>query len=320
MKKPALLFIILLLIVIAFFGLNNTEAKDYNFDKIADNVYVIHGPLDEPNLQNRGFMNNPGLIVGDNGAVIIDPGSTVEVGNNVLNAAKRITDKPIVAVFNTHIHGDHWLGNQAIVEQYPDVKIYAHPNMIKQAKSGEGENWITLMHTLTEGASEGTKATYPTDATTNLQVINIAGETFKMHHNIERAAHTNTDLMIEHLQSKTLFLGDNGFVHRHGRFDNTSDMHGNIKVLEYAINLGLTHYVPGHGPSGNADTAVKPFLNYLRIVQDEVKKGYEEDLADYEIKPIAHQKLTHYHDWHNYQGSVGRHINKMLLEIEAKDL
>jgi hypothetical protein len=34
------------------------------FEKIADNVYVMHGPLDEPNAKNRGFMNNPGLIVG----------------------------------------------------------------------------------------------------------------------------------------------------------------------------------------------------------------------------------------------------------------
>jgi hypothetical protein len=42
------------------------------FEKIADNVYVMHGPLDEPNAKNRGFMNNPGLIVGKNGAIIID--------------------------------------------------------------------------------------------------------------------------------------------------------------------------------------------------------------------------------------------------------
>jgi hypothetical protein len=27
---------------------------------------VIHGPLDEPNAKNRGFMNNPGLVVGKN--------------------------------------------------------------------------------------------------------------------------------------------------------------------------------------------------------------------------------------------------------------
>ena len=64
------------------------------------------------------------------------------------------------------------------------------------------------------------------------------------------------------------------FMHRQSRFDNTSDMHGNIKALEYAINLNLTHYIPGHGPTGDANHAVKPFLDYLLIIQDEVEKGY----------------------------------------------
>ncbi len=320
MNKPALSLIVLLLIMVAFFGLNDSEIQLYKFDKVTDNVYVIHGPLDEPNPENRGFMNNPGLIVGASGAVIVDPGSTVEVGNNMLAAAEKITDKSIVAVFNTHVHGDHWLGNQAIVARYPNVKIYAHPNMIAQAKGGEGERWIKLMHDLTEGASDGTVATYPTNSTTNLQVVTVGDLTFKIHHNVTPAAHTNTDIMVEHVQSKTLFLGDNGLVHRHGRFDNTSDMHGNIEVLEYAIDLNLEHYVPGHGPSGGMETAVKLFLNYLKTVKNEVAKGYEEDLADYEIKPTAHKKLTDYHDWHGYDSNFGRHINKMLLEVEAKDL
>jgi hypothetical protein len=41
------------------------------------------------------------------------------------------------------------------------------------------------------------------------------------------------------LDPKTLFMGDNGLVHRHGRFDETSDMHGNIAVLQ-VHSKGLT--------------------------------------------------------------------------------
>jgi hypothetical protein len=46
-------------------------------------------------------MNNPGLVVGKNGAIIIDPGSAYGVGKNVMIAVEKITNKPIVAVFNT---------------------------------------------------------------------------------------------------------------------------------------------------------------------------------------------------------------------------
>lgn len=311
--------ILLILLVIAAGVWYLCDFEKYKFEKITDNVYVMHGSLDNPNPENRGFMNNPGLIVGTSGAIIVDPGGTYDVGKNVISNAEKITDKPIVAVFNTHIHGDHWLGNQAIVERYPNVKIYAHPNMIERAKSGEGNQWVGLMSDLTEGASDGTIATYPTDNAKHLQIIKAGGETFKIHHDITGTAHTNTDIMVEYIGSKTLFLGDNSFVNRQGRFDDNSNMHGNILALQYAIDLGLDYYVPGHGPTGNAENAVAPFLNYLRIVQDEVKKGYAQDLADYEIKPFVDKKLTAYHHWRGYKNQVGKHVGKMLQEIENLD-
>jgi glyoxylase-like metal-dependent hydrolase (beta-lactamase superfamily II) len=318
MKKLVLLF------TLAFSSLTQAWVIDgmgnYQFDKLTKGSYVIHGPLGEPNVQNHGFMNNPGMVIGADGVIVIDPGGTYQVGKNVINEIKKITDKPIVAAFNTHVHGDHWLGNQAILEAYPNAKIYAHPAMIAQAKDGAGDSWVSIMDTSTEGLSKGTVATYPTDATTHLQEVNVAGETFRIHNDITGVAHTNTDIMVEHVGSKTLFLGDNDLIHRFGRFDGTSDMHGNIKALEYAIDLGLNHYVPGHGPSGDANNAVRPFLDYLIIIKEETAKGYEEDLADYEIKPFADKRLADYRDWHGYDAQLGKHINKMLLEIEALDI
>lgn len=292
---------------------------DYQFEKLNANTYIMHGPNDEPNPQNYGFMNNPGMVIGANGVIVIDPGGTYQVGQKVIEEIKKITDKPIVAAFNTHVHGDHWLGNQAIMEHYPHAKIYAHPQMIAQAKDGEGERWVSIMDSSTNGLSRGTVAVYPTDSVANLQEIAIQGETFKIHHDLTGVAHTNTDIMIEHIESKTLFLGDNGFINRLGRFDETSDMHGNISVLQYAIDLNLNHYVPGHGPSGKANTAVLPFLNYLRIIKAETHRGYKQDLADYEIKPFADKRLANYQSWHGYNEQLGRHINKMLLEIEDRD-
>jgi glyoxylase-like metal-dependent hydrolase (beta-lactamase superfamily II) len=317
MKKLALLFTLAVTNITHAWTIEGLG--DYQFDKLGTNSYVMHGPIDEPNVENRGFMNNPSMVIGADGVIVIDPGGTYQTGLEVIKEIKKITNKPIVAVFNTHIHGDHWLGNQAIMEKYPDVKIYAHPDMITQAKNGEGDRWISIMNTSTEGLSNGTIAVYPTNATTDKQIIHASGETFKIHNDITGVAHTNTDIMIEHINSGTLFLGDNDFINRFGRFDNTSDIHGNIKALEYAINLRLDYYVPGHGPSGDAKSAVIPFLNYLNIIKEEAEKGYEQDLADYEIKPFADKRLTEYKDWLGYDNQLGKHIGKMLLEIETLD-
>jgi len=49
--------------------------KDYPVNQVAENVYVIHGPLGTPNPQNQGFMNNPGFVVTNDGIVVIDRGS-----------------------------------------------------------------------------------------------------------------------------------------------------------------------------------------------------------------------------------------------------
>lgn len=58
-------------------------------------------------------MINSTVIVGDNGVILIDSGGTAEVGRHIAAAVRRITDKPVTHVVNTHHHGDHYLGNVA---------------------------------------------------------------------------------------------------------------------------------------------------------------------------------------------------------------
>jgi glyoxylase-like metal-dependent hydrolase (beta-lactamase superfamily II) len=294
------------------------EDKNYQFEKITDNVFVMHGPLEEPNEKNEGFMNNPALIIGDTGLIVIDPGSNFHVGKKVIQEIEKISKKPILAVFNSHIHGDHWLGNQAIVAKYPKVKIYAHPKMIEQAKGEKGSDWVSLVKKLSKGFADDTVVTPPTDETKNQQIIVVDGQKFKIH-NPTLKAHTDTDIMIEHLNSHTLFLGDNDFVNRMGRFDASSNMHGNIEVLQYAKKLNIKYFVPGHGPTGNLKTALEPFLNYLLTLQKVVKKGYEAELEDYEIRPKVLSALEKYKKWSGFESNLGAQINKIYLEIENLD-
>ncbi len=36
-------------------------------------------------------MNNPGMVIGADGVIVIDPGGTYQVGKNVINEIKKIT-------------------------------------------------------------------------------------------------------------------------------------------------------------------------------------------------------------------------------------
>lgn len=300
--------------ITSVYAWNLGKEGTFQFKKINDSVYVMHGPLSEPNAENFGFMNNPGIIVSQKGLIIVDPGSAYPVGLEVLKEIKKISDKPILAVFNTHIHGDHWLANQAIKEKYPDAKIYGHPAMIKQANDQQGLIWVDRMLTLTEGKTKGTKVVAPQFSVEQNAEIEVDGQQFRIHSLIP--AHTNTDIMIEHVQSKTLFLGDNSFYQRMGRFDSSASMLGNIKALEYALQLKMNHYVPGHGRSGSSDIAITPFLNYLLRIQKVVQSGFDDELEDFEIKEKVAGQFSDYSSWHGFDTNFGKHINSMYLEIE----
>lgn len=89
------------------------KPKTIEVDKLADNLYVL-----------RGGGGNTAAFITAAGVVLVDtklPGW----GQPLLDAIKRITDKPVTTVINTHTHFDHTNGQ---VEFAPTVEVVAHEN------------------------------------------------------------------------------------------------------------------------------------------------------------------------------------------------
>ncbi len=286
--------------------------KDYLAEQVADNVYVIHGPLDTPNPVNQGFMNNPAFVITRDGIVVIDPGSSVQTGEMVLRVMAKISEKPVIAVFNSHIHGDHWLGNQAIRAAYPDAPIYGHPNMIALIEAGAGKEWVELMGRLTEGKTEGTGITAPNKTINNGDVFKYGEMTFNVHH--YGKSHTTSDIMIEIPERSITFLGDNVLKDRVPRIDD-GDVQGNIATCTKIMETGSKTYVPGHGPTGD-DGVPKVFQRYLEILYTTVQKYYDEGLSDFEMKDKVAEALSEYSDWSGFDEQLGRHVSVAYLQVE----
>ena len=284
----------------------------FTADQITDDVYVIHGPLGYPDVDNRGFMNNPAFIVTDKSVVVVDPGSTEETGNMLLKQIAKVTDKPVSHIFNTHVHGDHWLANDAIVQRYPEVAIIADPRMIKKARAGEAESWLSRMINLTDGIAEGTRIAYPANEAADGQTLKLAGRTFRIH-SVGRA-HSGTDIMIEYVEGQTLFTGDNVAYQRIVGMDDAS-FRDNIKAVEKARSLELKHYVPGHGPTGGVGI-IDMQHEYLDTLYQQVSTYYDEGLQDFEMKPKVEQALAKFKDWSGFEAELGKHISLAILEVE----
>jgi glyoxylase-like metal-dependent hydrolase (beta-lactamase superfamily II) len=287
---------------------------DYPLTQLTPNVYVIHGPTADPTPANQAFRNNPGIVLTNEGAVIIDPGSSVYVGAMVVAKVRTLTTKPIVAVFNTHGHGDHWLGNEGIKLAYPRSVIYAHPTMKAMPIQDEGRMWIKAFNERSAGAVEGTTPVGPDKTVNDGDIVTIGGTRFRILHS--GPAHSDHDLMIYVPEEKVLFFGD---VVRDGLFGPfMASFKGNIAAIDRGLKTGATVFVPGHGQSAG-QAAAKTYRRFLEVMREQVRINYRNGLTDFEMKPKIAEALAAYRHWSSLDESLGQLVNAAYHEIEAEE-
>jgi cyclase len=92
-----------------------TQGTSYSFEKIADGVYYATGTV-------PGLGSNNVVVVNETDVLIVDTGTSPAAARAFVEDIKRLTDKPIRYVVNTHWHYDHTAGNQIFG---PEVQIIA---------------------------------------------------------------------------------------------------------------------------------------------------------------------------------------------------
>lgn len=88
--------------------------------KVGEQVYVAVGYTPA----------NVSMVVGTDGIIIIDTGMGPTHAKAILEAFRKITDKPVKAVIYTHGHGDHTGGAGVFINEgkHP-VEVWARPNL-----------------------------------------------------------------------------------------------------------------------------------------------------------------------------------------------
>lgn len=108
------------------------EVEPVQFDKLSEHLYEVTG----------GRGSRGGMYIGDDGVLIIDAKMNEASVNEVLEGVKKLTDKPIKFLINTHSDGDHIWGNQFFPK---DVTIVAHENCRKEffhkKRDGSPSDW-----------------------------------------------------------------------------------------------------------------------------------------------------------------------------------
>ena len=176
-------------------------APDYRLhpQPIAPDVYVFEGPNENFTPDNGGGILNSGFIVGTKGVIVIDSGPSRQYGEQMRAAIGRVTGQPVVQVYISHAHPDHFLGSQAF-DGVPVAALAATRDHIET--HGGGIN-ATLYRNLGPWMI-GTTSTTPT-VTVEPGPVRVAGRDLEL---IAAGGHSGADLMVLDVASGTLFTGD----------------------------------------------------------------------------------------------------------------
>ncbi|MGZ4900949.1 MAG: MBL fold metallo-hydrolase [Candidatus Angelobacter sp.] len=100
-------------------------AKDYGkvtSQKIAEGVYLF---TTTP-YADVGLSGNSVAILSEEGVLVFDSNGTPETAATVLAEIRKLTDKPVRYLVNSHWHWDHWGGNQTYQAAFPGLQIITH--------------------------------------------------------------------------------------------------------------------------------------------------------------------------------------------------
>lgn len=278
---------------------------DFTVEQLAEGVYatVRHEP---PSLY---FEPNSLFIIGDSGVVVVDAQFSLASTRAVLAALRRLTDKPVRYVINTHGHDDHITGNQVYRDSFPGVEFIAHrstrdamvtdgparrkqfidalpptirffSSMIAEGKSADGSP-ITAEERAGFASDSGIGARFLAEAA-QLELVpatrvvddrltlRLGGRTIEILH-LGRG-HSAGDLVVWLPVERVVASGDL-VVAPVPLIGSTSHPAEFLVALDRLRALKPAIIVPGHGPVMRSLTHVDNVMQLLASIRDQAEEG-----------------------------------------------
>ena len=204
------------------FALAQTPGQPVTTKKIKDNIYLV-----------EGGGGGSGIIIGQNGVIVVDAKTTPAAGKAVVDEVRKLTNKPITTVIFTHSDADHVNG---IVSFPKGLTLIAHENDKKEIEQAEaaGANGAPPKDLLPNKVVTQTRESQTVDGV-KMTLIHIA------------PAHTSGDLAVYLPDEKVVFSGDligNGdpLIHR----NKNGESAGWIQFVTALTQLDADTFVLAH--------------------------------------------------------------------------
>lgn len=232
--------------------------------EVADGIWMIEGRREVFSRENGGDIVNIALLATDQGAIIVDSGSTVAMGTEIRAFAEQRLGG-LAATINTHHHPDHWFGNAALADR-PLLALAETAATCREYAQDYAETLYSILGSWISG-------TRTTPATGNIDpgTSQIGGRALRM---IPLAGHTSADLAILDEATGVLIAGDLVFLDRAPSLPD-ADFATWLASLDQLEGLGSAGVVPGHGSYHRTGEGITQTRAYLQVTRERLRMAAE---------------------------------------------
>jgi len=278
--------------------------------QLAPGVYMVPGTGGAADESNLGRIGNAGFIVGPDGVIAVDTGTSRAHGQALLTAIASVTDRPLRLALVTHTRPEFLFGGIAFRERGVPVRMHRRTATLMASRC---ETCLkTLKTVIGNGPLAGTtmyKADEMFDDTHQLDLIGRPVRVLYFGHSSGPG-----DIAVLDATSGVLFAG--GLLDARRVPDiQDADLEGWRRALVALRALGVKTVVPGHGAASAASLVdgVERYLGQLEIKVRTLVTGGTSLLGAADAA-----ELPEYEAWDQYDTIHRRNASVAFLRFERE--
>ena len=229
-----------------------------------------------------GIGGNVGVLVTNEGVVVVDTMTFVRQGQSILERIRDLTDQRVMAILNTHYHLDHTHGNPA----FPPTDVIATRRTLEHLRTRDADFW----------RDSPARELLPNRVFDTTQEIAIGGKTIRLLH--PGRGHTDGDLVVLFVEDRVLHAGDLLF---NGFYPNIDlEAGGSVREwgpsMERVLALDFDTVIPGHGPVTDRE-GFRRFQAFMTTLWTQTSRiaerggSLDEALREVDLAPFGLRRL-----------------------------
>ena len=274
------------------------SVDDVTVKQVASDVYFLF----DFNGSNAVFL------VTEDGVLLIDTRTHPRDGRDLLERIRKVTDKPVKWVINSHFHGDHHMGGS--VFKALGATFVAHKETARLMQQTYGKEMARRIAGFkSRGYDPGEVKLVVPDVTFDGEMtIRLGGREARLFYLGPGQQAGDTFVLFPH--ASLLFTPGAFAKHSMPNMAFTPSVENWVKLLDQVAAMDVTQILPAHGDiatSADVRELAAMLADEYATVKDAVNRGVSLDQA------ITTLTFPQYRDWRNYRRLEGE--IKALYEL-----